>query len=51
MFVAHQVSADPDLPLSGQPVDVSQSYHKRPSLKDGCWRETEIRRIFRVIPE
>ncbi len=25
-------------PLPAQPVDVSQSYHKRPSLNDGCWQ-------------
>jgi hypothetical protein len=51
MFVAHQVSADSGLPLPAQPVDVSQSYHKRPSLKDGCWRKKEIRRILWFTPE
>jgi hypothetical protein len=30
MFVAHQVSTVSDLPLPAQPVDASQSDHKRP---------------------
>jgi hypothetical protein len=42
MFAAHQVSAVSGLPLPAQPVDVSQSYHKRLSLNDGCWRKAAI---------
>src|SRR4051812_21399166 len=36
MFVAHQVGAVSGLPLPAQSVDVSQSYHTRPSLKESC---------------